>query len=93
MSWIQGMARRARELLRPHEDDLEIDEELRDHFEREVERRIGMKAYAKVLIGIRVANEEPCRAPDRARTCRRRSDSDEAARRSSLRPAESILLR
>ena len=44
MSWIQGMARRARELLGPHEDDLEIDEELRDHFEREVERRIGAGA-------------------------------------------------
>ena len=40
MSWIQGMAQRARELLRPHASELEIDEELRDHFEREVERRI-----------------------------------------------------
>ena len=40
MSWIQGMAQRARELLRPHTSDLEIDEELRDHFEREVERLI-----------------------------------------------------
>ena len=40
MSWMQGMAQRARELLRPHTSDLEIDEELRDHFDREVERLV-----------------------------------------------------
>ncbi len=58
MSWIQGMAQRARELLRPHASDLEIDEELRDHFEREVERLIragaspeGARRAARLRIG------------------------------------------
>ena len=63
MSWIQGMARRARELLRPHASDLEIDEELRDHFEREAERLIGAGASPK--------NAAPRSAPARRWTSER----------------------
>ena len=55
MSWIQGMAQRARELLRPHASDLEIDEELRDHFDREAERRIAGRCVSRRRRAVRRA--------------------------------------
>jgi predicted permease len=41
MSWIRGLAQRARALLASARVDVELDEELRDHLQREAERQIG----------------------------------------------------
>ena len=39
MSWLAGVRQRLRELLRPSRVEAELDEELRDHFARELEQQ------------------------------------------------------
>ena len=39
MSWLAGVHQRLRELLRPSRVAAELDEELRDHFTRELEQQ------------------------------------------------------
>jgi putative ABC transport system permease protein len=41
MSWIRGLAQRARALLASGRVDAELEEELRDHLQRESERQVG----------------------------------------------------
>ena len=40
MSWLQSIARRIAEALHPRDEDQELQQELRDHFQREVDRQL-----------------------------------------------------